>query len=131
MADRPGGAIGALGNIDFMRRDYLPADYARDTEGQGITASIAIEAVWDPDRSPVEETRWLAGLDRPPGIACKFIAAAPLVAPDLAAILDGHADARRASLGCARPSAGIPTRPSAGPGKASSTSLLGEAAWPN
>ena len=87
----PAAGIGALGNIDFMRRDYLPADYARDIAGQGIIASIAIEAVWDPARSPVEETRWLATLERAPGIAARFIAAAPLIAPDLPATLDAHA----------------------------------------
>ena len=87
----PAASPAALGNIDFLRRDYLPADYAADIAGQGIVASVAIEALWDPARSPVEETAWLDALPRPPGIAARYVVAAPLTAPDLPAILKAHA----------------------------------------
>ncbi len=86
-----GSAIAALGDIDYMRRNYLPADYAADAQGQGIAATVHIEAVWDPARSPVEETRWLESLPRSPGIAARYVAAAPLADPDIAAILEAQA----------------------------------------
>ncbi len=54
-------------------------------------ASVHIEALWDPARSPVEETAWLHALPRPPGIAARCVVAAPLAAPDLPALLDAHA----------------------------------------
>src|SRR3954451_2956845 len=91
----PGQGIAALGNIDYLRRDYLPPDYERDIAGQNIVASVHVEAVWDPARTPVEETRWLDSLDRPDGVAARYVAAAPLTSPDLPAILDGHAASPR------------------------------------
>ncbi len=88
---RPEAAPGALGNIDFLRRDYLPADYATDIAGQGVVASVAIEALWDPARSPVEETAWFDALPRPAGMAARYVVAAPLASPDLPSLLEAHA----------------------------------------
>jgi predicted TIM-barrel fold metal-dependent hydrolase len=90
-----GAAIGALGSIDYLRHDYLPADYAADIAGQGVTASVHIEALWDPARSPVEETRWLDALPRPDGIAARYVVAAPLAAPELPRLLEEHARSAR------------------------------------
>lgn len=86
-----GSGITALGNVAYMRRSYLPDDYEADIRGQGVVASVHVEAVWDRTRSPVEETAWLAALPRPPGIAARFVAAAPLADPDLPGLLDAHA----------------------------------------
>ena len=83
--------IGALGDIGYMRHDYLPDDYAADTAGQGVVASVHVEAVWDRSRSPVEETAWLAGLARPAGIAARCVAAAPLGDPALPRLLEAQA----------------------------------------
>ena len=91
----PEAAVGALGNIDYLRRDYLPADYEADTAGQGVVASVHIEALWDPARNPAEETVWLDALPRPPGIAARYVVAAPLAAPELPAILEAHAASPR------------------------------------
>ena len=77
---RPEAAIPALGDTGFLRRDYLPQDCAADIAGRGVVASVHVEAVWDPARSPVEETAWLDALPRPPGIA---------------ALLDAHAASPR------------------------------------
>lgn len=41
----PEAAIPALGDIGFLRRDYLPQDYATDIAGQGVVASMHVEAV--------------------------------------------------------------------------------------
>lgn len=86
-----GSGIAALGDVAYMRRNYLPDDYEADIRGQGVVASVHVEAVWDRTRSPVEETAWLAALPRPPGIAARIVAAAPLADPDLPGLLDAHA----------------------------------------
>lgn len=91
----PEAAVGALGDVGFLRRDYLPPDYAADSAGQGVAASVHVEALWDPARNPVEETRWLDALPRPPGVAARYVAAAPLAAPDVARTLDAHAESPR------------------------------------
>lgn len=85
------GGIGALGDIAYMRRDYLPDDYAADIAGQGVVGSVHVEALWDRSRPAVEETAWLAGLPRPAGIAARCVAAAPLTGPDLVGQLDAQA----------------------------------------
>ena len=91
----PDSAIAALGDVDYLRHDYLPADYAADIAGQGVVGSVHVEAVWDQTHSPVEETQWLDALPRPPGIAARYVVAAPLAAPDLPALLNGHAASER------------------------------------
>ncbi len=91
----PAAAIGALGDISYLRRDYLPADYLEDTAGQGVVASVHVEALWDPARHPAEETQWLDALPRPPGIAARYVVAAPLAGPDVARVLDAHAASPR------------------------------------
>jgi len=91
----PAAAIGALGDIGHLRRNYLPSDYAADIAGQGVVASVHVEALWNPARSPVEETRWLDALSRLPGIAARYVVAAPLAAPDVGRTLDAHAASAR------------------------------------
>ncbi len=86
----PEASIAALGDVGFLRRDYLPEDYAADIAGQGVVASVHVEAVWDPARSPVEETAWLEALPRPHGIAARTVVAAPLASPELPALLAAH-----------------------------------------
>lgn len=87
-----GAGIAALGDIGYMRRDYLPEDYAADIQGQGVVASVHVEAVWDRTHSPVEETAWLTALPKPSGVAARVVAAAPLADPNLPDLLDAHAD---------------------------------------
>jgi predicted TIM-barrel fold metal-dependent hydrolase len=86
-----GAAAIPLGDIAYMQHNYLIADYLQDIAGQGITASVHIEALWDRARSPVEETEWLETLARPSGIAARYVAAAPLDEPDIDATLDAQA----------------------------------------
>ena len=40
---------GGLGGLAPLRRDYLPADYARDAVNQNIAATVHIEASWAPE----------------------------------------------------------------------------------
>ena len=50
------------GDTRPLRRDYLPADYRRDTRGHRIAATVYVETEWDP-RDPLGETRWVEALD--------------------------------------------------------------------
>lgn len=85
------GAIRALGDTGYMRRNYLVADYLADIGTQPVAGSVYVEAVWDRTRPPVEEVDWLEALPRPSGIAARSIAWAPLRAPGLAATLENLA----------------------------------------
>lgn len=83
------GGVGALGDLDALRRNYLPDDYRADAAGQNVVASVHIEAGWDA-ATPLDETRWLETLDKRDGIARRYVAAAALEAPDVEALLDAH-----------------------------------------
>ncbi len=86
-----GDGIGALGDISYMRHSYLPADYLRDVGDRNVVGSVHIEAVWDRARDPVEETSWLETLDKPRGVAARYVAFAPLVDPGVERLLAEHA----------------------------------------
>lgn len=76
----------------FLRRDHLVADYLKLAAGSGIVATVHAEANWDPS-DPLGETEWLDRLDRPAGIASRYVAYAELGAPDAAETLErlaGH-----------------------------------------
>ena len=49
------------GDYSALKRNYLPADLERDTEGFTPVKTVHIEAEWDRAK-PVDETRWLSGL---------------------------------------------------------------------
>ena len=84
-ADTP---LKALGNIDFMRRDYLVDDYLKDVGSQNIVGSIFVEAAWDRTRPVDEELKWLLSLARPRDIAARCIAWVPLASLEVEAELD-------------------------------------------
>lgn len=79
----PEAGIKALGDIGYMRRDYLVDDYLADVGPEPVVGSVVIEAVWDKARPVTEEADWLSGLPRPGAIGGRFVASAPLRAPDL------------------------------------------------
>lgn len=85
---------GGLGGLAPLRRDYLAADYARDAVNQNIVATVHIEASWVPGDC-VGETRWLEGLDKPGGIARRYVAHVPLASPDADRLLAEQAAFRR------------------------------------
>jgi len=92
---RPSGdSLQALGGLEKIRRTFLVADYLRDSAGQGIVASVHVEALWDPD-DPVGETRWLERLDKSKGVAARYVAAAPFGTPQAARILEEQASFQR------------------------------------
>lgn len=77
----PQGAVGALGDLTYLHRDYLPTDFEADAAGQDVAATVVVEALWDSDHDPYEEVEWLDGLERRPGIAARYVARADLVTP--------------------------------------------------
>jgi predicted TIM-barrel fold metal-dependent hydrolase len=78
-----------FGSIAPIRRDYLADDYRRDAAGQGIVATVHVEAGWRDD-DPLGETLWLEG-QRGGGLAHRLVARVPLAAPDAAARLEAEA----------------------------------------
>jgi predicted TIM-barrel fold metal-dependent hydrolase len=62
------------GDYSALKRNYMPADYRRDTAGFDIAATVFVETEWDPS-DPVGETRWvheLAARERlPSAMVCQ------------------------------------------------------------
>lgn len=81
------GERGGLGDLGPLRRNYLPADYARDAARHPIVATVHVEAGWIASDC-VGETEWLDTLDTGRGIAARFVAHVPLARPDAAALID-------------------------------------------
>lgn len=89
----PGGGPASLGDLAYLRRNYLPDDFARDCAGQNLAASILVEALWDPARDPYEEIEWLDTLPRLGGIGARCVAFTDVAAPGVeaqVARLAGH-----------------------------------------
>ncbi|MDF2462188.1 MAG: thioesterase [Ramlibacter sp.] len=74
------------GDYSSLKRNYLPADLARDTEGFAPAKTVHIEAEWD-RANPVDETRWLSRLAGETGRPSASVAHAALDRPDVEAIL--------------------------------------------
>ncbi|MEW9834876.1 amidohydrolase family protein [Mesorhizobium marinum] len=70
-----------------LARDCLPADYLREADGYDIVASVHVEANWDP-ADPLGEIAWLDGLQRPRGIASRYVGYADLADPGVEALLE-------------------------------------------
>ena len=83
-------AMQSLGNLDFLRHDYLPQHFLADVGAANLAGSVHVEAAWDRRRDPVEETRWLMSLDRPRGVAHRLVAFVALEDPDVEAQLAAH-----------------------------------------
>ncbi len=83
-------AMQSLGNLDFLRHDYLPADFLADVGPANVVGSVHVEAAWDRARDPVEETRWLVSLPRPRGVAHRLVAYVALEDPAVEDQLAAH-----------------------------------------
>jgi predicted TIM-barrel fold metal-dependent hydrolase len=81
-------AVLPLGDIGYLRRNFLIADYLTCVGAEPVVGSVYVEAVWDRSRPPQEEVDWLEALPRPRGIAARCIAWAPLRAPECDAVLE-------------------------------------------
>jgi predicted TIM-barrel fold metal-dependent hydrolase len=71
--------------------DYLARDYLADAAGQKVVATVAIEALWDRARDPVEETDWFEMTEKPSGIAARFVAYAGLDASNAESMIERQA----------------------------------------
>lgn len=78
------------GDLDPIRRDYLPADYRRDVASVDLVRSVHIQHGWDPS-DPVGETRWLEELAGAEGLPDAIVVYADLAAHDAEKTLSAHA----------------------------------------
>ena len=74
----------------LKERNYLPADYLRDTEGFNVVKSIYMEAEWDP-ADPLGETAWVMDLHERTGFPHAVIGQAWFMADDIESVLAGQA----------------------------------------
>lgn len=72
------GGPASLGDLAYLRHDYLPADFETDSAGQDIAATVCVEALWDRTRNPFEEVAWWDTLPRRDGVAARYVAEADL-----------------------------------------------------
>ncbi|HEV7245461.1 MAG TPA: amidohydrolase family protein [Shinella sp.] len=80
----------ATGDLAPILRNYGIEDYRVDAARQNVVATVHVEAGWS-DAHPLEESRWLDGLDRSTGVAHRYVARVPLDGPDPIGLLDAEA----------------------------------------
>ncbi len=78
------------GDLAPLRRNYLPADYARDTAGHPIRKVVHVQNGWDP-ADPLGETVWLQHLAAREGRPDAIVAFADLADPTVERRLEAHA----------------------------------------
>ncbi|MBB5662031.1 putative TIM-barrel fold metal-dependent hydrolase [Rhizobium leguminosarum] len=81
----------ALGSLAPILRNYGIDDYRADAARQNVVATVHVEAGWSVAH-PLEESRWLDGLDRSSGVARRYVARVPLDGPDAARLLEAEAE---------------------------------------
>jgi predicted TIM-barrel fold metal-dependent hydrolase len=85
------GAMHRYGRVDPISRNYLPRDYRADTALYRIVADVHVEGHRDHHYDPLDETKWLAELNRRTGCPTVCIGSAALEADNIAEVLSGHA----------------------------------------
>lgn len=78
------------GDYSEIKQSYRPADYARDTAGANIVASVYVEAEWEPT-DPLGETMYVTCQAAATGIPGAIVAQAWLDAPNADAVLASQA----------------------------------------
>jgi predicted TIM-barrel fold metal-dependent hydrolase len=79
-----------LGDYAKLKRDYLPADYRRDSAGLGIVKTVHVEAECARDQQ-VAETEWLTALHAKEGMPDAIVAHAWFHTPETAQTLERQA----------------------------------------
>lgn len=74
------------GDYSAIKRDYLAAEYRRDAGRFRLTASVYVEAEWDP-RDPIGETRWVHRVAETDRLPNAMVAQAWLDRDDVAEVL--------------------------------------------
>lgn len=78
------------GDYSALKRNYLPADYRRDSAGFRIVKTVHMEGEWD-RADPLAETRWLETVAAQSGLPSACIGHAEPDRPDIEEVLNGHA----------------------------------------
>jgi predicted TIM-barrel fold metal-dependent hydrolase len=81
------------GDYSALKRNYLPADYRRDSEGFDIVGSVFVETEWDPT-DPLGEVTWVEGVQREAGLPTVMVAQAWLDRADAPALLEAYSKNR-------------------------------------
>ncbi|MEK9719980.1 MAG: amidohydrolase family protein, partial [Quisquiliibacterium sp.] len=79
-----------LGNYEALKRNYLPADYRRDSEGFRLVTTVHVEAECDRSQQ-LAETRWLTELSASHGLPGAIVAHAWFHTDDANQILEQQA----------------------------------------
>lgn len=87
LADRP--VAFRYGDYSALKRNYLPPDYRRDTEGFEIAGSVFVETEWNP-QDPLGEVAWVEGLRAREGLPSVMVAQAWLDRDDAPEVLAAH-----------------------------------------
>ena len=74
------------GDYSAIQRNYLPADYRRDTAHFNVVKTVYVEAEWD-RRDPIGETRWMHETAAREGLPNAMVAQAWLDRPDAEQVL--------------------------------------------
>jgi len=79
------------GDYSAIRRDYLPADYRRDSAAHDVVATVTMEGEWD-EADPVAESRWMSAIAAAnPGFPAAHVARAVLHRADAEEVIAEHA----------------------------------------
>jgi predicted TIM-barrel fold metal-dependent hydrolase len=87
LSDRP--VAFRYGDYSALRRNYLPADYLRDSAGFEIVGSVFVETEWDP-ADPLGEVAWVEQVRRESGLPSVVVAQAWLDRSDAPEVLAAH-----------------------------------------
>jgi predicted TIM-barrel fold metal-dependent hydrolase len=79
-----------LGDYSALKRNYLPADYLKDSSAHNVVATVHCEAEWE-RTDQVGETRWISALHAQHGFPNAIVAHAWFHTPNAATILEQQA----------------------------------------
>lgn len=74
------------GDYSALKRNYLPADYRRDSADFNIVGTVFIDTEWDPS-DPIGETRWVHDLAERDGLPSVMVGQAWLDRDDVETVL--------------------------------------------
>jgi predicted TIM-barrel fold metal-dependent hydrolase len=77
------------GDYSALRRNYMPADYRRDSDGFDVVGGVFVETEWDPN-DPLGEIAWAKELSAREGLPSVIVGQAWLHRPDAPAILAAY-----------------------------------------
>lgn len=77
------------GDYSSLKRNYLPADYRRDSSAFEVVGTVFVETEWDP-KDPKGEVAWVEELARAESLPSVMVAQAWLDADDAEDVLAAH-----------------------------------------